>query len=160
MQRRRRDYTLRECERLRRHRDGASCPRPWSARVDVFRRVDLEAANLREVLGGCLADGDAETGLRICTAIRPVWIVRGAFAEGAAWLDAFLQLPGAAIGARVGARAGAGQPRAAGPGHGIGARPRSSAAAGLELCWAAGEQFWVAAALNLLTEIALHAGQT
>ncbi len=32
------------------------------------------------------------------------------------------------------------------------------ALAGLELCWASGEEFWVAAALNLLTEIALHSG--
>ena len=61
----------------------ALVPAPWSARVDVFRRFDVEAANLREVLGSCLADGDAETGLRICAAIRPVWIVRGTFAEGA-----------------------------------------------------------------------------
>ena len=68
----------------------ALIPAPWSARVDVFRRFDADAGNVREVLGWCLAQGDAETGLRICTAIRPCWIVRGAFAEGAEWLDAFL----------------------------------------------------------------------
>ena len=97
----------------------ALVPAPWSARVDVFRRMDVEAANLREVLAGCLADGDAETGLRICTAIRPVWLVRGTFAEGAARLDGFLQLPDAAASARIGARARAGRPGAAGAGDGI-----------------------------------------
>ena len=119
MRRRMRDYTLRECEQLAAI-GMARVRAPWSARVDVFRRVDLEAANLREVLSACLADGDAETGLRICTAIRPVWIVRGAFADGAAWLDAFLELPAVAgLGARIGPRPSPGRPRAAGPGHGI-----------------------------------------
>jgi predicted ATPase/DNA-binding CsgD family transcriptional regulator len=155
MQRRRREYTLRECERL-----GAIgmalVAAPWSARVDVFRRVDLEAANLLEVLSACLADGDAETGLRICTAIRPVWIVRGAFATGAAWLDRFLELPGAAaVPASVRGPALAGRAQLA---MAIGSeRAEELARAGLELCWTAGEPFWVAAALNLLTEIAVHA---
>ena len=63
---------------------------PWSARVDVFRRYDAEIGNVWLVLSGCLADGDAETGLRICTAVRPCWIVRGTFAEGSEWLASFL----------------------------------------------------------------------
>ncbi len=157
IQRRRRDYTRRECERYA-DIGMAVVPAPWSARVDVFRRVDLEAANLREVLGGCLADGDAETGLRICTAIRPVWLVRGSFAEGAGWLDAFLQLPdttsvhasvrGPALVSRAQLALAMGSEQAA-----------ELVAAGIELCWAAGENFWVAAALNLLTEIALHSGR-
>ena len=92
LQSRRREYTLRECERLAAI-GMALVQAPWSARVDVFRRIDVEAANLREVLSGCLADGDAKTGLRICTAIRPVWIVRGTFATGAAWFDGFLRCP-------------------------------------------------------------------
>ena len=36
--------------------------RPLAAAVDVFRRYDADAGNLRQVLSGCLADGDAETG--------------------------------------------------------------------------------------------------
>ncbi len=157
MRRRTRAYTERECERLAAI-GMARVPAPWSARVDVFRRVDLEAANLREVLSACLADGDAETGLRICTAIRPVWIVRGAFAAGATWLDAFLELPGAAAApASVRGPALAGRAQLA---MAIGSeRAEELATAGLELCWAAGEPFWVAAALNLLTEIAVHAGR-
>jgi predicted ATPase/DNA-binding CsgD family transcriptional regulator len=154
MERRRRAYTLRETERLAAI-GMAILPAPWSARVDVFRRFDLETANLNEVLSACLADGDAETGLRICTAMRPVLIVRGAFAEGADWIGKFLAgsepVPDAVRGPALASLAqflmAAGSPQA-----------EELALAGLELCWASGEEFWVAAALNLLTEIALHSG--
>jgi predicted ATPase/DNA-binding CsgD family transcriptional regulator len=157
LQRRRRAYTLRECEKSMAI-GMALVPAPWSARVDVFRRFDLEAANLREVLGICLADGDAETGLRICTATRPVWIVRGIFAEGAAWTDGFLHLPAVtSVPGSVRGPALAGRAQLA---MAIGSEQAEElAVAGLELCWSAGERFWVAAALNLLTEIALHAGR-
>ena len=157
LQSRRRAYMLRECERSMAI-GMALVPAPWSARVDVFRRFDLEAANLREVLGGCLADADAETGLRICTATRPVWIVRGTFAEGAAWTDGFLHLPDVtSVPSSVRGPALAGRAQLA---MAIGSEQAEElAVAGLELCRAAGERFWVAAALNLLTEIALHAGR-
>ncbi len=157
MRLRMRAYTDRVCEQLAAI-GMARVPAPWSARVAVFRRVDLEAANLREVLSACLADGDAETGLRICTSIRPVWIVRGTFAAGAAWLDAFLKLPGAAsVPASVRGPALAGRAQLA---LALGSQDAEElATAGLELCWAAGDPFWVAAALNLLTEIAVHAGR-
>jgi predicted ATPase/DNA-binding CsgD family transcriptional regulator len=157
MRRRRRDFTLHKAEESMAI-GMALVQAPWSARVDEFRRFDVEAANLREVLGDSLADGDAEIGLRICTAMRPVWIVRGAFAEGAGWMDSFLELPGAASvppAVRGPALAGRAQlAMASGSGQ-----AEELALAGLELCWTAGEQFWVAAALNLLTEIALHAGR-
>jgi predicted ATPase/DNA-binding CsgD family transcriptional regulator len=156
MERRRREYTLRETEKAAAV-GMAIQPAPWSARVDSFRRFEVEAPNIYEVLGSCLSDGNAETGLRICSGIRLVWIVHGTFAEGAAWIDKFLALPEAAAAAeKVRGRAlisraqlsmAAGSPMA-----------EVQASAGLELCWAAGERFWVAAALNLLTEIALHAG--
>jgi predicted ATPase/DNA-binding CsgD family transcriptional regulator len=156
MERRRREYTLRETERAAAV-GMALEPAPWSARVDSFRRFEVEAPKLYEVLGSCLSDGDAETGLRICSAVRLVWIVHGTFAEGAAWIDKFLALPeaapvpewvrGRALISRAQLAMAAGSPQA-----------EEQASAGLELCWAAGEQFWVAAALNLLTEIALHAG--
>jgi predicted ATPase/DNA-binding CsgD family transcriptional regulator len=156
MRRRRLEYTLREAE------DAvalgmALIPAPWSARVDVFRRVDIETANLREVLGSCLAAGDAENGLRICVAIRPVWIVRGAFAEGSQWFEAFLGLAEAVVSPAVRGQALVGQAQLAlASGD---EQAEELAIAGLELCREAGEQFWVAAALNLLTEIALHAGR-
>jgi predicted ATPase/DNA-binding NarL/FixJ family response regulator len=155
--RRRREYTVQECEQLV-ALGMAIVPGPWSARVDVFRRVDAEAANLREVLSECRTLGDAETGLRLCSAIRPVWIVRGAFAEGARWYDAFLALPaaasapdavrGPALAGRAQLAMASGSPAAA-----------ELALSALELCWSAGNQFEAAAALNLLTEIALHAGR-
>ena len=154
--RRRREYTVRECEQLV-ELGMAIVAGPWSARLDTFGRVDVEAANLREVLSECLTLGDAETGLRLCTAIRPVWIVRGALAEGSRWFDAFLALPtagsapdavrGPALAGRAQIAMASGAPQAA-----------DLALSALELCWSAGNQFEVAATLNLLTEIALHAG--
>ncbi len=74
----------------------ALVPAPWPDRVDVFRRYDVDAGNVWLVLGECLAEGDVSTGLRICTAIRPCLLVRGEFALGSAWLDAFLARPEAA----------------------------------------------------------------
>src|SRR5258708_8119346 len=66
-------------------------PASWSARIEVFKRFDLEQASQLEELSSCLVDRDAETGMRICTAMRPVWLVRGSSAEGAPWLDRFLE---------------------------------------------------------------------
>ena len=156
MERRRREFTVRETERAAAV-GMALEPGPWSARVDAFRRFEVEKPNLYEVLGSSLSDGDAETGLRLCSGLRLVWIVNGTFAEGAAWIDKFLALPEAAavpetvLGRALISRAqlamASGSPEA-----------DEQASAGLELCWAAGEQFWVAAGLNLLTEIALHSG--
>ena len=156
MERRRREYTLRETEKAAAV-GMALEPGPWPARVKAIRRFEVEAPIIYEVLGSCLAEGDAETGLRICSGARLVWIIHGTFAEGAAWIDKFLALPeaaavpgsvrGRALVSRAQLAMAAGSPMA-----------DEQASAGLELCWAAGELFWVAAALNLLTEIALHAG--
>jgi predicted ATPase/DNA-binding CsgD family transcriptional regulator len=156
IERRRREYTLTECERAA-EIGMAKVPAPWSARVDVFRRVDLEAANVREVLGGCLADGDAETGLRICSAIVPVWLVRGTFAEGAAWFDGLLGLPDAA--AMPAAVRGPALVARAQLALAMGSDNTGLVTTGLELCREAGEKYWAASALNLLTEMAVHAGQ-
>jgi predicted ATPase/DNA-binding CsgD family transcriptional regulator len=156
MRRRRLLYTLRETEEAG-ALGMALVPAPWSARVNVFRRSDVEAANLREVLASCLAAGDAESGLRICAAIRPVWIVRGAFAEGSRWIDDFLAVPGAVVSPAVRGQSLVGRAQLAMASGDE--QAEELAVNGLELCWAAGEPFWVAAALNLLTEIALHAGR-
>ena len=131
-------------------------PAPWSARVDVFRRYDAEVGNVWQALSGCLADGDAETGLRICTAVRPCWLVRGTFAEGAEWLGSFLDLatpkvPPQIRGAGLIGRAQltlSSDPALAG----------SLAEDGLKLCRAAGDGFWTVSGLNLLAEVALHTG--
>lgn len=132
-------------------------PVPWRDRVDVFRRYDIEASNVAQVLDWCLAQGDAETGLRICTAVNPCWLVWGTFAEGTERLDSFLALDLSAVppgirGAAVVARAQlalSSDPAAA----------EALAADGLKLCRDAGDDFSVAAVLNLLSEIALHTGR-
>jgi predicted ATPase/DNA-binding CsgD family transcriptional regulator len=152
-----RDYTLGVAERnlaigL------ARVAAPWSARVDVFRQYDAEIGNVWLALSGCLADGDAETGLRICTAVRPCWIVRGTFAEGGEWLASFLALdaPDVAPQVRGAGLIGRGQlTLSTDP-----ALARSLAEEGLALCRAAGDEFWTASGLSLLAEAALHTGQT
>ena len=136
----------------------AQIPAPWSARVDVFRRFDVDAGNAWQVLSWCLADGDAGTGLRICTAIRPCWLVRGAFTEGGEWLDSFLALDAPTVPAQVRGAALVGRGQLALPSDPALAEARAEE--GLELCRAAGDQYWAAAALNLLSEIALHTGRT
>ena len=156
-QRRLRDYVLRLAE------DNlaigmAQIPAPWSARVDVFRRWDVDAGNVWQVLSRCLADAEVETGLRICTAVRPCWIVRGNFAEGGERLDSFLALdtPGVAAQFRGAALVGRAQlALSSDP-----ALAESLAEQGLELCRAAEDGFWTASALNLLAEIALHTGRS
>jgi predicted ATPase/DNA-binding CsgD family transcriptional regulator len=136
----------------------ALVPAPWGDRVDVFRRYDVDAGNVWLVLGECLAEGDVATGLRICTAIRPCLLVRGEFALGVAWLDAFLARPEAAeVDPGIRGQALIGRAQLSLARDPAGAEP--SARAGLALCRAAGDQFWTAAGLNLLSEIVLHTGR-
>jgi predicted ATPase/DNA-binding CsgD family transcriptional regulator len=156
LHRRLRDYTLHETERLMRM-GMARVLAPWAVTVQTFRRFDTDLGNLRQVLGRCLAGGDAETGLRICTAAGPVWIVRGLFAEGAEWFDSFLSLGGPEVPAAVRGPAMVGRAQLALASDPVGAQVR--AAEGLELCRGAGADFWTATALNLLTEVALHGGR-
>ena len=150
------DYAVREVEQLALI-GMAIIPASWSARVDTFRRFEDETANIRQLLGWCLASGEAESGLRICLATRPVWIVQGSFAEGAGWMDAFLDLDRAAVRDGVLGPALVGSGQLALPTDPAEAAQRAKA--GLELCRAPGLEFWAAAALNLLAEVALHAGQ-
>src|SRR5580693_10648950 len=100
-----RDYALIVCE----HAEAvgmAVIPAGWPAAVDVFRRYDVDSGNVRQVLGRCQATGDVQSGLRLCTAVRPCWIVRGHFAEGEEWFARFLALdhsglPPAVLGAAL-----------------------------------------------------------
>jgi DNA-binding CsgD family transcriptional regulator/tetratricopeptide (TPR) repeat protein len=156
MRARLRDYTVEVAEESMRV-GMALVPAPWSAMVDVFSRYDADAGNAREVLSRCLADGDIVTGLRICTAICPCWIARGLFVEGGEWLDELLAagLSGVPAGVHGPALVGRAQlALASDPG-----RARRLAAEGLDLCRGAGDQFWTATAVNLLAEVALHAGE-
>jgi predicted ATPase len=128
----------------------------WPDRVDCSRRYDAESGTVSQVLARCLAQGDAETGLRICVAVSPRWVVWGTFAEGSEWLNSFLALDAAAVargirGAALVARAQlalASDPAAA----------ASWARRGLRLCRDAGDSRWIAAALNVLSEVALRVG--
>jgi predicted ATPase len=152
-----REYSLRTAERNLAI-GMARVPASWADRVDTFRRYDVEAGNLAQVLDWCLVHADAETGLRMCTAVSPCWIAWGTFAEGREWLDPLLALA-AASGVPAGVRGAATVVRAqlATPSDPVVAEPLAST--GLELCREAGDVFWIAVALNLLGEIALHTGR-
>jgi DNA-binding NarL/FixJ family response regulator len=133
----------------------ALVPAPWRDRVEVFHRYDVDAGNVWLVLGECLAEGDVATGLRICTAVRPCMLVRGEFALGCEWVDAFLALPEAAgVDQRIKGQALIGRAQLSMSVDPADAEP--VARAGLDLCRASGDAFWTAAGLNLLSEIAVH----
>ena len=151
-----RDYTLRTAE----HNLAvgmARIPAPWETRVDVFRRYDVDAGNVARVLNWCLEAGDAEAGLRICVAVSPCWIVWGTFGEGGEWLGSFLALDMTAVPAWVQGAATMVRAQLALPSDPAAAA--ALAADGLKLCREAGDGYWTAVALNLLSEIALHTGR-
>jgi predicted ATPase/DNA-binding CsgD family transcriptional regulator len=136
----------------------ALVPAAWQDRVDVFRQYDVEAKNVWQVLSDCLAEGDVATGLRICTAVRPCMLVRGEFMLGCEWLDAFLALDAAAdVDPGIRGQALIGRAQLTMSSDPAGAE--SPARSGLELCRSAGDDFWTAAGLNLLSEIAVHTGR-
>ena len=151
-----RDHALAVCQR---HEAVglATIPSGWAAVVAVFRRSDADVANLRQVLSSCLAAGDAETGLRICAAVRPFWLVRGAFGEGESWCARFLGLgpegvPAPVLGMALIARAQLVLPNDP-------AQAGRWAREGLQRCQAAGLLVWTATAQNVLAEAALQTGQ-
>ena len=129
----------------------------WSDRVEVFRRFDAESANLTQALTWSHDARDAESGLRICVAMRPVWIVQGSFGEGAAWMDAFFSLETSTLPDAVRGPAMVGRAQLAFALDPADAAQRAKS--GLELCQGRDLAFWAASALNLLAEAALHAGQ-
>ena len=136
----------------------ARVPASWSARVDALRRSDVEARNVVQVLAWCLAQGDAETGLRICTAISPCWLLWGTYAEGREWLEEFLALDAPDVPAGVRGAATVVCAQLALPSDRAAAE--ALARAGLERCRDGEDSYWTAAALNLLTVIAMHTGRT
>ena len=130
---------------------------PWPARVDVFRRYDVDAGNVIQILNWCLEQGDAEAGLRICAAVSPCWIVWGTFGEGSEWLRSFLALDMTGVPARVQGAATVVRGQLT-----LSSDPATAWALGtegLKLCREADDRYWIAVGLNLLAEIALHTGR-
>ena len=146
-------------ERAEPHGEIAIAERPasWAERVDLFRRYDAEIGNVLGALTFSLESGDIERGLRICTALRTYWIVRGQAAEWAEWTDRFL------------ARADDLPPYVRGPGLAgraqiaVGGRDFVQAGefaeAALAPCRAAGDEFMTAIALITLAEAHTRAGR-
>ncbi|MFI0349124.1 LuxR C-terminal-related transcriptional regulator [Actinomadura sp. 9N407] len=136
----------------------AERPASWAARVDLFSRYDAETGNARGALAWSLEHGDIEEGLRICTALRTYWIVRGQAAEWAEWTDRFLAR-GDGLPASVRGPALAGRAQIA-----VGARDfvqaGAFAAAALGPCREAGDAFMAATALVTLAEAHTHAGRS
>ena len=129
----------------------------WPDRVDVFRRYDVDAGNVIQILNWCLEQGDAEAGLRICAAVSPCWIVWGTFGEGGEWLRSFLALDMTGVPARVQGAATVVRGQLT-----LSSDPAAAWALGtegLKLCREADDRYWVAVGLNLLAEIALHTGR-
>jgi Predicted ATPase len=126
----------------------------WPDRVDVFRRYDVDAGNVIQILNWCLEQGDAEAGLRICAAVSPCWIVWGNVRRGRR-MAALVPGPGHDRGSGPdpgrsyrGARAAHLVQR---PGHRLGAGHRRA-----EAVPRGRRPYWIAVGLNLLAEIALH----
>jgi len=135
----------------------ARIPAPWATRVDVFRRYDVDGGNVARILTWCLEQGDAEAGLRICIAVSPCWLVWGAFGEGGDWLRSFLALDSSALPPWVRGAATVVLAQLT-----LSSDPASAASLadqGLKLCREAGDQYWIAVALNLVSEIGLHTGR-
>jgi len=130
---------------------------PWSERIALFRRYDVEVGNVRAALAWSLERGEIEAGLRICTALRTYWIVRGRVAEWAEWTDRFLAL-GAGLPAYVRGPALASRAQLA-----IGARDYAQAGEfalqAIEPCREAGDSFMEASALIALAESLSRAGR-
>jgi predicted ATPase len=150
-----RDYILRTAEdHLAVGMSGATVP--WQVRVDCSLRYDADSANVAAALGWCLARGDAEAGMRICVAVSPRWIAWGTFAEGGEWLESFLALDVCSVASRVRGAVLVARAQLA-----LSSDPVAAGAwaqDGLTLCRSAGDEYWIAAALNVLSEIALHTG--
>ncbi|MFD6065305.1 protein kinase domain-containing protein [Rhodococcus wratislaviensis] len=62
--------------------------------LEWIRRISSEQPNLRDAMGFCLAEGDAEAGLQLATPLLQFWGSRGLLTEVRHWLDQFLSLPG------------------------------------------------------------------
>jgi predicted ATPase len=58
-------------------------------------RLEAEQGNIRTALRWLIAQGDAQTALRLSAAVAPLWTMRGYVSEARTWFDEVLALPGA-----------------------------------------------------------------
>jgi predicted ATPase/DNA-binding CsgD family transcriptional regulator len=64
----------------------------WPERVILYQRAELELPNYRGALHTALDAGQAELGLRLCSALRAPWVVYGDVTEGIGWFGRFLRM--------------------------------------------------------------------
>jgi predicted ATPase/class 3 adenylate cyclase len=69
-------------------------PQLWSGQQAWLARVGNENANLRAGLGSAIADGDAESVLRLAGSIYRYWEIRSRYSEARDWLSQALALDG------------------------------------------------------------------
>jgi predicted ATPase/DNA-binding NarL/FixJ family response regulator len=126
------------------------------ARLDAALLED-EHDNVRAALEWALERGQADTGLRLASAVHPLWVYTGHYAEGRAWLERLLSLPdaGAATSARADALTSDGQLLLLG-GDFASARMRVQAA--LEAYQADGDTRGIGFSLQVLGDAALQSG--
>jgi predicted ATPase/DNA-binding CsgD family transcriptional regulator/Tfp pilus assembly protein PilF len=60
--------------------------------VELYKRASAEQGNFRAALSFCLESRDADRGLQLCAALRPLWVINGEATEGLAWYGRFLTL--------------------------------------------------------------------
>jgi predicted ATPase/DNA-binding CsgD family transcriptional regulator/Tfp pilus assembly protein PilF len=65
---------------------------PWPERVVMYQSAAAELPNFRAALATALETGQAELGLRLCSALRAPWVVYGDVTEGITWFDRFLRI--------------------------------------------------------------------
>ena len=70
-----------------------------------LQRLEREHANLRAALSWLARGDEIDRGLRLATALRDFWDLRGYLSEGRAWLGQFLALDGARVQTAIHGRA-------------------------------------------------------
>ncbi|QKG20675.1 hypothetical protein ACTIVE_2313 [Actinomadura verrucosospora] len=135
----------------------AEVPGAWADRVALFRRYDAELGNVQAALTWSLDRGDIDKGLRLCTALRTFWIVRGRVTEWADWTDRFLARSHG-VGPRTLGAALAGRAQLAGGGRDFAQAARYAEEA-LGPCRAAEDPLTTASTLVALAESLARAGR-
>jgi predicted ATPase/DNA-binding CsgD family transcriptional regulator len=134
---------------------------PWPVRRDMFHRFLAERDNFRATLATSLDRGDIAEGLRLCTALRALWLPIGDSSEGIRWLDAFFAQTALAGEGKVAPEV---LGRAANVRAELAFEQQDYRAAllqaqrGLELSRSCGDEFAVPQAIRVLSQVALRSG--